>query len=81
MPLKGSDTSWVFVDTFTEMRFPLSGKIFPWKKFSGRSVSVFQNQKIERWGGAMRKKRTDAGQKRGNYNCEHGLLRHEHPRA
>jgi hypothetical protein len=29
----------------------------------------------------MRKKRTDAGQKRGNYNCEHGLLRHEHPRA
>ena len=28
-----------------QMRFPLSGKIFPWKKFSGRSVSIFSRIK------------------------------------
>jgi hypothetical protein len=44
------------------MRFPLSEKIFPWKKNSAVGRFLFSRiKKIERWGGAMRKKRTDAG--------------------
>jgi hypothetical protein len=46
-------------------------------EFHDGSVSVFP--RIKKWTvGAMRKKRKDAGQKRGDYNSKHGLLGREY---